>query len=317
MKRLRLAVLVTGSLLGLSGLLLACLSDDDIVAPPGGVDGGADQNSPDSTDTKPDAGDASDADASPDAPLSVDSFAETLAETICRSLTRCCFGDATLGADGGVDGGVYDQKRCVDYYKQRGFQGSGNLPADKTHLVLDDAKAQDCLAKLETIPCNTPGATYTTVAKSCFGAIAGKRTAGESCGDSIECQANHFCLIGDAGTGTCSPLRGLNGNCGDWFANDDPQDNAEFSGQACSFRGNGVDTGLYCDFYDFDGGAFRPQMEWKCKSASSPPSDCANTSWCKDSLCDGTTNVCTTPKLFFPPSPPGSSDGCGTFVIPK
>ncbi len=312
MKNLRLAVTLAGGLVGLTGFLFACSSDDTILIQPD-ADAGVDQSSPDSGEV-PDA--TPDAPVYPDAGLTLENYSVKLANTLCQSLARCCFGDGSLGAGAAVDGGTYDQAGCIDFYTKVGFEsGSNELPQTNANLVLDNAKGNECIAKLEALTCDTPGAMYTAVAKACFGAIVGKMKAGESCTKSIECAPGNFCNTKDGSPGKCEALRGVDGNCGDWFATDDPETNAEFSGEACSYRGKGVDTGRYCDFFDFATFEFRPQSEWKCKTAGGVGANCASTPWCKDALCDDLeTTTCVTPKQFFGPTPPGSAAGCGKFV---
>ncbi|HVM69362.1 MAG TPA: hypothetical protein VM204_05945 [Gaiellaceae bacterium] len=312
--------MVSGGLVGLTGFLFACSSDDTVITPTdagadggGGAeasvtDGGIDTGIP---DAKPDA-----PEVFPDAGLTLDNYSGKLAQVLCRTLARCCFGDPNLDGGAAVDGGTYDEQGCIDFHTAVGFGSSaGELPANNTNLVLDNARGNECVAKIDTLTCDTPGAMYTAVAKACFAAIVGKQTAGQACTKSIECAPGHFCVPSDGGAGSCQALRGADGNCGDWFGTDDPVNNAELSGEACSYRGKGVDTGRYCDFYDFAGGDFRPQAEWKCKVAGGVGAQCASTPWCKDALCDDlSTATCVATKEFFAKTDPGSAAGCGKFV---
>ena len=302
--------MISGGLVGLTGFLFACSSDDTVIGPDSGTDGGADQNAPD-TSPGPDA--QPDAPVFPDAGLTLENYQGKLAEVLCRTYARCCFGDANLDGGAPVDGGVYDLKECIEFHTAVGFESSsGEIPESKVNLVLDNAKGNECIAKLDTLTCDTPGAMYSQVAQSCFAAIVGKQTAGQPCVKSIECTPGNFCTATDGGAGACAPLRDAEGNCGDWFATDSPETNAEFSGEACSYRGKGVDTGRYCDFYDFTNNQFRPQAEWKCKVAGGIGANCASTPWCKDALCDDlNTATCVASKQFFAPD---SEQGCGKFV---
>jgi hypothetical protein len=312
MKNLRLVGMISGGLVGLAGFLFACSSDDTVIVPnQPGADGGADASN------EKDA--QSDAPVFADAGLTLENYQAKLAVVLCKTLTRCCFGDANLAGGAAIDGGgTYDEQACIDFHTAVGFESSaGEIPTSMDNLALDNAKGNECVAKLDTLTCDTPGAMYTAVAKACFGAIVGKQTAGQPCSKSIECTPGSFCNTKEGVPGKCEALRGVDGNCGDWFADDAPETNAEFSGEACSYRGKGVDTGRYCDFFDFPSGTFRPQAEWKCKLAGGVGADCASTPWCKDALCDDLdTLTCVTPKLFFAPTPPGSQGGCGKFAKP-
>jgi hypothetical protein len=313
-------MLISGGFLGLTGFLLACSSDDTVYPGPDG-DAGTDQNSP-----QPDASNdnnvvdsGTDAPVFPDAGLTLENYSSKLAETLCKTLAGCCFGDATLGEDAGVDGGgTFQKQACIGFYTAVGFESaSGEIPSDKSNLVLDNAKGNECIAKLTNLTCDTPGAMYTAVAKACFGAIVGKLAVGQACTKSVECVPGNFCTTNNGVAGTCQPLRGLDGNCGDWFSTDNPEVNAEFSEEACSYRGKGVDTGRYCDWYNFATNEYRPQSEWKCKLAGGVGANCASTPWCKDALCeDVITAACVASKQFFALTAPGSASGCGKFAKP-
>ena len=319
MNKLRLAVIVSSGLVGLTGFFVACGDDTVVSAEDSGTDAGTDQSSPDTGPT----GDATpDAPVFPDAGLTLENYQAKLAVTLCKSLARCCFGDANLdgGAlvDSGPDGGTYDQASCVDFYTKVGFESSnGEYPASNANLILNNAKGDECVAKIESLTCDTPGAMYTAVAQACFAAIVGKQTVGQPCTKSVECTPGNFCANGDGGTGVCAVLRAADAPCGDWFATDDPDNNAEFSGEACSYRGKGVDTGRYCQFADPGTGATLPQADWKCKTAGGVGANCATTPWCKDALCDDLdTFTCVSPRQFFAPTPAGAAAGCGKFAKP-
>lgn len=321
--------------MGAAGFLFACGDDISVISSDGdgGIDGSSDidRSAPDSSepspDASPDAQDDSDAstDAStddggevyPDAGLTMENYAGSLAHVLCRALARCCFGNADLEHGDPVDGGAaFDRDTCVAFYTNVGFESSsGELPTSDDNLTLNNAKGDECVAKIENLTCDTPGIMYTTVASACFSAVVGKLGAGEPCTKSVECLPGHFCTAAGSEPGTCAVLRTEGQDCGDWINTGTTDYKAERSGEACSYRGKGVDTGLYCDFFDFVEGKYRPQDEWKCKQAGGVNAQCLSTPWCKDSLCDDLdTLTCQSPKLFFAPSGPGATYGCGKFA---
>lgn len=298
--RLRLiACIGSGALLAAGGFLLACGAEDTIVtAPDSGpiIDGGPDTQV---TDTGVDAGF--------DGGFKVDTFNDVIADAVCRNLARCCYGTPTP-ADGGADGGSFDVASCKAYYNIYGFEGSnlGSELKDGGNVTIDQVAADSCIKLLDAVSCNLPGTQFEQIRAACFGAYQGKLAAGTTCHDSIECTKTNFCMLdqdaGDAGpNGKCQPLRGTNGNCGDFTI--DPVEGES----ACSYR-RSVNTGNYCDFYDFDGGGQRAQADWKCKPAVPVGSICASSAWCNASMCDD-TYTCATPEKYF-------DQVCTKFLVP-
>src|SRR6185295_13957029 len=97
MKHLRLLALTSCGLFAAYGGLVACSDDTVITDTP--TEAGTD--APDTgTDAPPDTG--ADVDAGP--PPSATQFAQNLAEAMCGSLSRCCYG-AAVDAGTPVDGG--------------------------------------------------------------------------------------------------------------------------------------------------------------------------------------------------------------------
>lgn len=298
---LRLALALSGASIFAAAFVIAC-SDDTSVTPSteAGTDGGPDSPKGD-TGPGPDAG----PDTSPpfDGGFVLENFDNVLATAICKSLSRCCYGTATPG-DGGADGGTFDMAACVSKFEQVGFQGSnlGTAIKDAGNVSLDQVSADDCIKKVSALTCDLPGPEYAAARKACFGAYSGKFGASQPCKAAVECQRGFFCKGQvDGGTGVCTALRGLNGACGD-----NPDHPTEYE-ESCSYRGGG-DTNLYCKFYDFAGGGTDLDAgDWKCTAAGSAATKCATSNWCKDTICDPSTNVCKSPDKLF-------DDACGLFV---
>lgn len=295
---LRLVVLFGGaSLVAGASLLVAC-SDDTTVNPT--TDGGH-PDGPTPTEGGPDSGTDTGTDTSPpfDGGFVVDTFDGVLAAEICKALARCCYGNPNP-PDGGADGGSFDAQKCRDNLGRVGFESSNaDSPLkDGGNITLDQVSADSCIKKVQAMSCNLPGAEFKAIRTACFGAYAGKLAAGATCIHSIECQPGSFCkTVGDAGTGQCLALRGLNGACGD----SDP----ERPDEACSYRAGG-NTGNFCKFGDVVTGVILPPAAWKCEAAGPAGFDCATNVWCNETICNDNSK-CETPNKYF-------DSQCGLFI---
>jgi hypothetical protein len=301
--QLRLFVLIgSASLAAAAGLLVACSDDTSVNA---STDGGPTFETGTSDSPVIDGGSNTDtgADAPFDGGFVLDTFDEVLATELCNSLSRCCYGTAAP-AEGGADGGTFDMAACRTQYGRLGFEGSNVLSEikDGGNVTLDQAAADNCIMKVKAVSCNLGGAEFKAIRSACFGAYAGKLAGSATCKDSIECQPGSFCKIpGDAGTGACTPLRAVNGPCGDYT--DDPARGDE----ACSYRRGGPPTN-YCSFYDFDAGAFLPPAQWKCAAPVANGSTCATSLWCDQGIC-ADPGTCQSPDKYFDPT-------CQSFLVP-
>jgi len=316
MKHFRFAVVALGSSIAVAGALLACTSDDTVVTSDDAgvdtgtnIDSGFDTSTDAGTDTGPeDAG----ADVLIDAGLTFESFRSKLAEVVCKSTARCCFGNPDLADGAAVDGGFYDQDRCRQAAYAGGFEGSLLFDEDAgAPLILNQAQALECLAKLESISCSLGRAEFVATRAACFNSVRGTATVGAACSTGVDCAPGSFC---NRATGKCEALRGEDAPCGDFTANDG------IANEACSWRSSG-DTDRFCDSWDFDKADYRPQAEWRCRSARSNGSRCVNSIWCSDGLCDDRNdvdgngeidNVCRSPITYFPRDP----NFCGALVKP-
>jgi hypothetical protein len=322
---LRLALFSASSLAIGTAVLIACSSDDNVIT----NNGTPDSSTPDNDSSTPtfDSGGSPDAggDASPvSVPITLDNFAQLAAEVHCKSLARCCFGNANLDGGARVDGGAgvdagYDQASCIANYRATGFASSnppGGVDAGPLFVKLDQTAAASCLAKIAALSCGElSAADYKAARDTCHQVITGVGDAGAFCDDSVQCRTGHFCdksLGGDAGK--CDVLRGLDASCGD--TTDPlltPDNAAQFAEEACSYRGSG-DTGNHCEFYDFLANDFAPQGEWKCAGGRANAEDCANTAWCQSAVCyaptDNDTPTCLASEPYF------NQDTCAIYVSP-
>lgn len=308
MKNLRLIALSAGSLLVAGSASLVACSDDTSVNPTIDSGGGTDGNTTDSPITE-DGGVDARADVTPDAGATVDTFAGLVADRLCRSLARCCFGNGDLAGGAAVDGGTYDRDGCLAADKALGFEGSnvGALSAGAGNVTLDQQQSNECLAKVDALPCDLPAAVLQEARTACFAAYKGKLTNGTPCRGSIECASTSFCKApgpGDGGiVGTCQPLRAANGTCGDFT------DDVDYAEEACSYRSGGT-PGNHCDkILDFVQGTYKPQADWKCVANVANGESCASSNWCASGICDFADTKCKSPFEYF-------AGGCQQFTKP-
>lgn len=294
--QLRLIVLVSGATLVAGATFLIACSDDTSVTTDAGTDAQTDaqigSDSPVIVDGGPDT--------SFDGGFVLDTFDQTLATELCKSLARCCYGTTTPAPDGGADGGTFDMEACVTQYGQLGFEGSNiSTLRDGGNVALDQVAADSCISKVKAASCNLPGPEFQAIRDACFSVYTGKLAAGAACKASSGCQPGFFCKgAADGGAGVCTAIRAVNGPCGDFT--DDPV----AADEACSYRRGGAPAN-YCKFYDFGAGALLDAGDWKCAAPGAVNSDCATSLWCNASICDNT--VCVTPDKYFDQS-------CGRFV---
>jgi hypothetical protein len=299
MKNLRLIAIASGGLLVSVGVILAACSDDT------SVNGESGDSGPESSviDSGPDA----QPDANIDSGFQVETFPRDIGEAICESLARCCYGDANLADGGAVDGGTFAKGKCVDSYRLYGFEGSDfGLPQlDGGNVELDHAKALDCIAKVKGLSCTLSGTEFQAIRDACFSSLRGKLTSG-ACKSSMECAQGFFCkrpVGSDAGTGTCTAMRGLGAACGD--VSSDPF----VADEACSWRSGG-DTRRYCEFLaDFDAGTEKDAGDWKCASGLANGQPCYVSQWCASGICDENTLLCSSPVKYF-------GGACNAYINP-
>lgn len=338
MKNFRLFVFISSSLtLSAAFVLAACSSDDNVVTVtpdsggsdtgPGGRDGNVDTDSGGEKDAGTDTG------SNTDAGLKLDTFAGTVANALCNTLTKCCFGSANVPDGGAVDGGNFNRGKCLDLYSDLGFENSliGSDVITLGNVTLDQTKGADCLAKINALTCDLTGANLKAARAACFGALSGKLAANQPCRSSLECAPGNFCLpdadagAGDGGTpviGKCAALRGSGGNCsivdttggcagGDTqCVYDNSINDSNLAEDACSYRGGG-DTNLRCSSYDSANDVYRSRDQWTCQATVANDTGCNSTVWCSDGICDPTANyVCKSPAKYFTPA------SCNTFVMP-
>ncbi len=311
MKNLRLFAFATCSFTLSAACLVVACGDDTIVSVDagGGFDGSTD--APSSNDGEALEDGAVRPDAKPDAPpglvdagLTLEGYKNTVANTLCSTLANCCYGTKGGVPDSGaVDGGTFNTNRCLDIYKRLGFEQSnlgGSLAVNGGNVELDQAKALDCLDRLNKLSCSLSGTELAQARTSCFEALRGKLTAGQTCKDSIECAAGLFCNPKQAdggGNGTCTALKAQGEGCSIWDTGSDDSDQ-QTNEQACSWRSSGTPP-LHCDSYDFQNQVYRARADWKCAPAVNIGDGCNSTPWCNASICDPDDYTCKTPVQYF------------------
>lgn len=317
MTKLRLLAFTSLSTsIAIGSFLVACSSDDTIVTTDSGSEAAADTSTPDTgSDTSlPDAGPdvVTDADAAPPFDGAVADFTQEIANSLCRTVARCCFGNADP-PDGSIDGGSFDKAKCLNTYRPTGWEHSTEYTdqTDASTLVRDNQKAGDCLNGIENLACAVPGTSVAALRTACFEAFHGTVALNGLCKTSLDCAAGLFCdTRADAGVtpvdggvqGKCSALVGLGGPCGDHVS--DPGLKAD---EACSWRGQGGDQ--YCQIYsDFNAGTLAPKEQWKCEAAKPVNGDCNTDGWCQAAICSPTTFKCESPYSIF------DSPTCASFV---
>ena len=304
---LRLVVALGAASFFGAALLLACSDDTAVNAsteagvtpvPDGG--GGADS---------PNAADAADSAPPFDGGFVVQTFDSVLATELCKTLARCCYG-SPMPAEGGADGGTFDVAACQANLANFGFQGSnlGTGIKDAGNVSIDQVSADDCVNKVKALQCDLAGTDYTTARASCFNVYSGKLAAGAACNGPVECQKGFFCKGQlDGGTGVCTAIQALGGNCGQ-----NPDSLTEYE-DTCSYRGGG-NTGNFCKWTSDPSNPAGPTANdpatWTCTAAGGMGTACVSSTWCKDTICDPTTSLCTSPDMLF------SGPACTTFRTP-
>lgn len=332
MSKLRLFVLSSFVSTGMAATLLVACSSDTSISVASEVDADvdtdaqtkADATSKSDADVQKDSGENEDGsveddasqDAGPDAEefdggLTVESYVDLVATTLCSSISRCCFGPTPIPDGGAVDGGTYDSSACVGLSKDLGFDETnfGNKYVSTERVTLNTAKASECLKKIEALSCSLGGTEIRAARAACYAAIAGKQGAGDPCTVSMEC-AQGYCKPVDptanpttANGGVCTSLVGANGKCGTSFTTNDIDINAQYADEACSTRTSG-DTGFHCGSYDYTLDDYPSQPDWKCVPNVANGEGCSTTRWCATGICDYADYRCKDPVTFLGKSCP-------------
>lgn len=290
-----------------AGVIVACGGDSTVVTTPN--DGGGDQADVITPIVDPDPPDVVvPQDAGTDSGITLTNYPQRIAESMCKALAKCCFGNANLGEDAAVDGGTFEKGECLDLYGRLGFENAnfGQFAIASGNVELDRAKADDCFAKIDSLACELTGSALKTIRSSCFDALKGKLGVGQPCRADIECQTGHFCnpTLGvspaqDAGAivGVCAALRGADQSC-DVYPHENDDNAANYSESACSNRGGGAPA-MRCDSWDGVSVNYRPREEWLCKPTVANGQACNSTVWCADGICDPDDFTCKTPLQYF------------------
>jgi hypothetical protein len=296
-----------------SGIFLACSDDGGVIldTPDSGLDSSLpdsarDSNAPDSNqpdvvvvDSGIDATDTTDAQADVEVPI-VDAgdpdatdaaalatnFPNRVATEMCRTTARCCFGNADEQGDASVDGGRYDQQRCLTIRTGVGIdQSNPGSSVDFSKLSYNSDKANECLGRIQVLSCGANAAEYRAAVAACYAALQGTGGAGAACKLSSECQPGFFCNT-SVGGGSCAAIRNTGGPCGDWTTN------TAIAQNSCSNRFSG-NPPRFCGTDDNTGAAIKDAAAWTCNDSMPLGSYCDNDTWCSNSVCvfDSTGNT--------------------------
>ncbi len=288
-------VVSSGALLSYG--LIGCSGDDNVVP---GVDAATDATTdvvvvPD-TGT-PDANDGGSTDAKPDVKqLSYDEFVNQQSVLLCQRYAQCCFG---------ADAAVFDTTKCLAAVGPYGIEDNveglrvpgvvfgvdGGPDGGGVNLVLDQVKANACLAEVANVDCPTvTAAVYGKTVQDCYGAVIGTLATGKGpCRDSVECAPGNFCgpTPNDAGVRTCTPLLQLGQTC-----------NGSRGNTACQYRGY-LGAQSRCEILVApDGGA--PSNVCTPRLPNGGP--CYNGFDCQSELCDFGNNFCTSSAVTIGPA---------------
>lgn len=231
-------------------------------------EGSPDVMQTDSSPPGPDAGDAADAPynfgvdaASIDAP-SIGAFPSTVAQAFCTRLASCCF----------VSSAAWNQLLCTQQVTNGGgFRelSSFSPSLDSGNVLYDASAAAQCIADFTGLPCGTVNSSaILTLQGSCYGALTGTLGVDAGpCRTALECGNNEYCAInGDAGTGFCSALHGVNQPC------------TSPTSEECSYLGLG-NPALFCKL-GADGGP------GQCMPTEPNEAGCTINNQCQSQLCD-------------------------------
>jgi hypothetical protein len=297
---------ILGGVVGVStaagGLAVGCGGGDTGVTSDGGAHDGttpsdapADGQLEDATDAGPvetGVSDSNDFTDIGDVPINVPALSEfphAVDEAYCTRLQQCCLVQPNQWNQDG-DGG------CVPLFDQGGgafgIGNFGGLTGGK--VAYNQAAAYTCLHEFLSINCGTvASASLVRVQNDCFAAMVGTLDVDAGpCMSSLECKTGAYCrIIGDAGSGTCAALRGMNQPCVDTTSSTD-----------CTYLGNGIPP-LYCAPAD-GGGA-------TCLPALPGDAGCTQPPQCQSVTCNGGT--CVDNYVFSDPGNPGGT--CASFTI--
>jgi hypothetical protein len=303
------------------GVLVAC--GDDVlvnVSPDAGDSSVPDGALPPPPPPPTDAGSDAIAFDANSASITAATFAPAVAEAVCGSLTKCCFGSNNVPDGGAVDGGgatgSWDKAACLSFYKDLGFEYSTVGALSSPSVTVDPVKAEECLAKANALSCSLTGTELASARKACFEALVGTKAAGQACARSMECGKGLFCepTKGDAGStaGTCKALRKTGESCDivQTVPADDinPFNDAVSGEDACSWRGGG-DTGLRCGSYSTGTGSYLSRDQWTCQPTVAVSGFCNTTVSCNNAICELPDYICRSPIDYF-------KGACKLFVKP-
>jgi hypothetical protein len=264
------------------------------------------------------------------------SFAASVAQASCDSLSRCCHGSVLPNGGSITSGGTFNRALCESDYSVFGFDyafdGLSSLTGTPSVTVLNNTAAQNCLTLVSALSCSATGAEITAARTACIAALVGTRALGQSCTRSIECGQGLFCLPSDptqpTSGGTCATLRTQGQSCNIAFTGNpalpvsDPARYASdysdslLAEEACSFRAGGSSSGPWLRCTSWSGVSdyndrVTPGQEWTCQPTLANGQFCNSSAWCSTGYCDPASSyMCVSPHTYFPASK------CSPYTIP-
>lgn len=299
MRNVARITVIMGSMFGLAvatgAVAMGCGGDDTAVPGDSGKDTTTDSPVDTGTDSPadnqiPDAGnDVGDAPAD----IAVDSanvadFPNAVLTAFCARLGDCCYpGDAAAWDPGHCENTQAGNPEAAGSIRNL-ISHVGALKDGGPNVTFNAAKAQACLQLARNYDCNITAAQMNGLRDQCYGALQGKIALnGTGCTDTIECAAG-YCVPGDGGPGTCSPLVADGGACN--LSGPPPTYSED-----CTYRGT---AGAFCDDDPLSqdaaaGVACTPQLPngAECIGASN------RSNACQSGLCDPTLGCVTTAQL--------------------
>jgi V8-like Glu-specific endopeptidase len=177
--------------------------------------------------------------------------------------------------------------KCRSIYAGLGFDATarGLATANPANVVIDGAKRSACINAIgNTTACTVTSATVKTEIANCIAAVVGQVATGGACTSSVECAGSAVCELSAAGAGTCQPLHASGASCEVMYKSNSVDARFDLAQELCSVRGGGQ-SGMYCDGYDFVGGAYKTELTWTCKSAQANGASCGADAACTSAVC--------------------------------
>jgi hypothetical protein len=131
-----------------------------------------------------------------------------------------------------LDAGTFDKDRFLaDSNMVGGFEkvAKGIAKSQANQISFDEAKAKDCLNKLESLPCTYSDTDLSATRQACLDAVVGTGVKDAVCTDSVQCAKGFYCTSDGNTAGKCAALLAVGDTC----------DDVTYKNDQCSYRGSG------------------------------------------------------------------------------